>query len=149
MKGGSGKGGSGTGGPCKVEVDVQCTTPDGLDCRAITPPPSPNGLDCEEILVFKVEVSNIGQNDIDVTRLDLDLDGFVVDLLLDLVQTNPLEPGDTELVEYKAGINICVPGEAVVKVFVEAEPPDPRAGMCRDDDEFKFTIDGAPQPTPP
>jgi len=132
--------------PCLVDVVIDCTTADGTPCSEIEVPLIPSEEVCIEQVCYTIVISNIGEVCMDITLVNLDVNGNLADLLAD-VPTNPLCPGEATTVESCGDIDICSGGEFCAIVNVEANPPN--GEICQDEDEEKFTLPPVPPPTPP
>ena len=96
-------------------------------------------LDCLLDVTYTYELRNVGTNDMDVTRVERNLNGQIQDLIgLVPVTDRTLSPGQSTTVQETIMIDACVDGFYRVSVEVEADPP---AGVpCLADDVYVFDV---------
>ena len=93
---------------------------------------------CIVPITYTYTLDNVGTNDMNITVLEYTRDGETVDLLSEVVDSNPLSPGDSVSTSDEEMLNICVDGIYTTTVTAEADPPE--GAPCFDEDEFVFEV---------
>jgi len=103
-------------------------------------PPGTEG-NCDVDIEYCYELENVGDVDMDITRVERTRNGETEDLI-DLVDPTNLAPGQTTVVCEDEVIDTCVSTCYETTVEVEADPP---AGVpCEGIDTYEFCIGDTP-----
>ena len=95
-------------------------------------------LDCMTEIKYTYELLNVGTSDMEVTVVQIERDGMVIDLI-DEVPDKDLAPGEGTKVCYEETIDLCSPGEYTTTTTVEAAPSG--EGMCQANETYTFEIE--------
>jgi hypothetical protein len=132
--------------PCDMDVKLTCTAAnDDNSCDSIVYLPDGEGDECDVIVAYDVEVCNNKSEGAFLTRLVVEFNGMVVGLL-QYLQSRKVPPDDCISVDYSTIIDICVEGQYIAKVIVEAD--DEVSGLGCKDDDLLVVHCGSPTPAP-
>jgi hypothetical protein len=94
-------------------------------------------LDCDMLVCFEYSLTNIGINELDISKLERTRNNVTESLLLQLTST-ALEPNASTVLVEKELVNFCL--EADYSVAVAAAASSPNGLDCFDNDEYAFLI---------
>jgi hypothetical protein len=92
-------------------------------------------LNCFEEIIYEYDISNVGTNFMNITRVEVTTNGVTVSFL-DQVLVNPLGPGETTTITENRTINICEQVDYLVELEVDADSPD--GGSCLSNSTYMF-----------
>jgi hypothetical protein len=100
---------------------------------------------CLETISYTYDINNEGTTEMTVNVVDrtFTAGGTILDVdLVNLVNPNPMEPGQVVTIEDTFTIDICRPGAYEIDVTVNASSPDDL--ICFADGQYSFTVGSAP-----
>ena len=121
---------------CGTDVSLTCGLEDGTDCAAAVV----RSLDCEARLVYRIQVCNSGQVELEVTGAEFSVNGNVVPFV-DQLQ-NPIPTGECTVVTPAIDVDLCDTLDLNVLASVVGNPPN--GNQCQDEEQLRITI--APSP---
>ena len=130
---------------CVVALEVRCLRQDGTECATI----ELRDTNCLEPLFYTIETCNVGEVMMTIGSVEIDFNGQVNDLTLDIPE-NPLPAGRCTTVTPRYEGNVCVEAQFSANVQVNAAPLN--GSSCTASQKVDFAVDDiqieAPTRTP-
>lgn len=121
---------------CLVNVQIVCTTDDGVECQDLKAPADP--ADCEVEINYEYGIENVGTSTMNITAVDRTRNDERTSLMSELERVD-LDPGEMTLITETETMDLCSGTEFRTTIVVEADPPN--ENTCFDDDTYNFELD--------
>jgi hypothetical protein len=128
---------------CEIDVQLECRLYDRTSCRDV----QPRHGNCSETLYYKIEISNIGSDEVEILKAafmfaEVGSDGT------NLVSPNPLAPGQTAILLPSVTVDLCqLPVTFMAVARIDAKPQYGQTN-CAAQDDYVIVLNSAKTEVP-